>query len=60
LLAVGAVVFSGAYPTQFRSASASVPGFQPVAYTLDVLLTGAGWLLTTAVVAGLTNALKRD
>jgi hypothetical protein len=24
------------------------------------LLTGTGWILTTAVVAGLTNALKRD
>lgn len=24
------------------------------------LLTGSGWILTTAVVAGLTNALKRD
>lgn len=24
------------------------------------LLTGIGWILTTAVVAGLTNALKRD
>lgn len=24
------------------------------------ILTGSGWLLTTAVVAGLTNALKRD
>jgi hypothetical protein len=24
------------------------------------VLTGAGWVLTTTVVAGLTNALKRD
>ena len=24
------------------------------------LLTGTGWILTTAIVAGLTNALKRD
>ena len=84
LLAIGSAVFADAYPTQMRSASASVPEFQPVAYTLDVLLpivdlgqkknwfpqdaarvwswslTGAGWVLTTAVVAGLTNALKRD
>jgi len=84
LLAVGAAIFAGVYPGQFRPASPSVPGFQPVAYALDVLLpivdlgqeknwfpqdsarvwswvlTGSGWLLTTAVVAGLTNALKRD
>jgi hypothetical protein len=84
LLAVGATIFAGAHPGQMRSASASVPEFQPVAYTLDVLLpivdlgqekawypqdsarawawvlTGAGWVLTTTVVAGLTNALKRD
>ncbi|MET8850966.1 hypothetical protein [Amycolatopsis sp. NPDC004625] len=84
LVAVGTAVFAGAYPTQMKAASATVPEFQPAAYTLDVMLpivdlgqkknwfpqetaqvwswvlTGAGWVLTTAVVAGLTNALKRD
>jgi hypothetical protein len=84
LVALGTAVFAGAYPTQLRAASATVPSFQPAAYTLDVMLpivdlgqkknwfpqaaaqvwswalTGAGWVLTTAVVAGLTNALKRD
>ncbi|WP_103347806.1 hypothetical protein [Amycolatopsis sp. CA-128772] len=84
LVAVGTAVFAGAYPAQLKAASATVPAFQPAAYTLDVMLpivdlgqkknwfpqetaqvwswvlTGAGWVLTTAVVAGLTNALKRD
>jgi hypothetical protein len=84
LLLVGAVVFAGAQSTQMRPAATSVPQFQPVVYTLDVLLpvvdfgqekawipldsarvwswvlTGAGWLLTTTVIAGLTNAIKRD
>ncbi len=84
LLATGAVVFAGAHPEQFHQASATVHDFQPVVYTLDVLLpivdfgqekawvpqntarvwawalTGAGWVLTTALIAGLTNALKRD
>ncbi|MEV6828158.1 hypothetical protein [Amycolatopsis sp. NPDC051102] len=84
LVAVGTAVFAGAYPGQMKAASATVPEFQPAAYTLDVMLpvvdlgqkknwfpqdtaqvwswvlTGAGWVLTTAVVAGLTNALKRD
>jgi hypothetical protein len=84
LLAIGTAVFTNAYPTHLRSASPSGPEFQPVAYTLDVLLpivdlgqekawypqdsarvwawvlTGAGWVLTTTVIAGLTNALKRD
>jgi len=84
LLTVGSVVFAGAYPDNMTPTAAVVPTFQPVAYTMDVLvplidlgqkktwlprgaamiwswiLTGAGWLLTTAVVAGLTNALKRD
>lgn len=61
------------------------PRFQPVIYTLDVLLpvvglgqksswqpatsglmtwywglTAAGWVLSAAVVAGLTGILKRD
>lgn len=84
LLAVGALFFASAHPTHMRSTAAVVPDFQPVVYTLDVLLpivdfgqekawipldsariwawvlTGAGWILTTAVVAGLTNAVKRD
>jgi hypothetical protein len=33
---------------------------QSLALACSWLLTGAGWVLTTAVVAGLTNALKRD
>jgi hypothetical protein len=84
LLAVGAAIFTGAHPSQIHPVSASAPKFQPVVYTLDVLLpvvdfgqekawvaqdtartwawvlTGAGWVLTTAFLAGLTNALKRD
>ncbi len=84
LLAVGTFVFAGAHPALIHPASATAPQFQPVVYTLDVLLpivdfgqekawvpqhsariwtwalTGAGWVLTTAFIAGLTNALKRD
>jgi hypothetical protein len=84
LLTIGAFVFAGAHPDQFHQASKAAPDFQPVVYTLDVLLpivdfgqerawvpqdsarvwawglTGAGWVLTTAFIAGLTNALKRD
>jgi hypothetical protein len=84
LLTVGSVIFAGAYPDSMVPATGVVPPFQPVAYTMDVLvplvdlgqkkawipvgtamiwswmLTGSGWLLTTAVVAGLTNAVKRD
>jgi hypothetical protein len=84
LLTLGSVVFAAAYPGGMVAATNVVPSFQPVAYTMDVLvplvdlgqkkawiprgaamvwswlLTGSGWLLTTAVVAGLTNALKRD
>ena len=84
LLAIGSLVFNDAYPLHMSPAAAVVPVFQPVAYTLDVLvpimdlgqrqawlplgaaqvwswsLTGAGWILTTAVIAGLTNALRRD
>lgn len=84
LLTVGSVVFAGAYPEHMVPTAGVVPSFQPVAYTMDVLvplvdlgqkktwiprgaamiwswmLTGSGWLLTTAVIAGLTNALKRD
>jgi hypothetical protein len=33
---------------------------QESARTLSWVLPGTGWVLTTAVVAGLTNALKRD
>lgn len=81
LTLLGALVFG---PDSVRAAGTAVPGFDRVAYALDVLLPivdlgqqrawlaqgpaqvwtwvliGAGWLLTTAVVAGLTNALKRD
>jgi hypothetical protein len=84
LLVIGSLVFSGAHPLHMLPAAAVTPAFQPVAYTLDVLvpvmdlgqrkawlplgaaqvwswsLTGAGWVLTTAVIAGLTNALRRD
>lgn len=84
LLVVGSVVFAVAYPTHIFPAVASPPTFQPVVYTLDVLvpivdlnqkrswyptgaaqlcawvLTGAGWVLTTAVVAGVTNTFKRE
>jgi hypothetical protein len=85
LLTIGSLVFAGAYPEHMAPAAGIVPSFQPVAYTVDVLvplvdlgqkkawiprggtamicswkLTGSGWLLTTAAVAGLTNALKRD
>jgi hypothetical protein len=84
LLTIGSVAFTSFYPTHMRPAAQMVPAFQPVAYTLDILLpivdlgqekawqpegvaqvwawllTGAGWVLTTAVVAGLTNAFKRD
>jgi hypothetical protein len=84
LLVAGSVIFASAYPAHMHRATPVAPSFQPVIYTLDVLLpivnlgqqqawvpqglalacswllTGAGWILTTAVVAGLTNALKRD
>ena len=42
----------------FGQQQAWVP--QGPALACSWLLTGAGWILTTAVVAGLTNALKRD
>jgi hypothetical protein len=84
LLAAGSVIFAHAYPAHMVPASASVPAFQPVAYTVDVLVpildlnqkrswypqglaswcawlfTGAGWVLTAAVVAGITNTFKRE
>ena len=84
LLTIGSVIFAQAYPKNMVPAAGVVPAFQPVAYTIDVLvplvdlgqkkawvpkgtamiwswmLTSWGWVLTTAVVAGLTNALKRD
>ncbi|MGW4520539.1 hypothetical protein [Amycolatopsis sp. NPDC004378] len=84
LVAFGTMLFGGAYRTDLHPSAPAGPAFQPVAYTLDVLVpivdlgqkkawfaegpaqvwswvfTGAGWVLTTAVVAGVTNALKRD
>ena len=42
----------------FGQQQAWVP--QGPALACSWILTGAGWVLTTAVVAGLTNALKRD
>lgn len=84
LLIVGSVLFTNLNPTHMRPTTAIVPPFQPVVYTLDLLLPivdlgqrqawlpsgvaqiwswsliGAGWLLTTAIIAGITNALKRD
>ncbi|MFD2468668.1 hypothetical protein [Amycolatopsis silviterrae] len=84
LVSFGTSLFGGAYRSDMRAAAPSGPAFQPIAYSLDVLIpivdlgqkkawypqgpaqvwswvfTGAGWVLTTAVVAGLTNALKRD
>ncbi|MEV7037375.1 hypothetical protein [Amycolatopsis sp. NPDC051061] len=84
LVALGTLLFGGAYRTNMRPTAPAGPAFQPVAYSLDVLVpivdlgqkkawfargpaqawswvfTGAGWVLTTAVVAGVTNALKRD
>jgi hypothetical protein len=84
LLALGSGIFAYAYPDHMTATSARPPAFQPVAYTLDVLLPivdlgqqkawtpqgsalywmwaliAIGWILTTAVVAGLTRVLKRD
>lgn len=84
LVALGTSLFGGTYRADMRASAPAGPAFQPVAYSLDVLVpivdlgqkkswypqgaaqvwswvfTGAGWVLTTAVVAGLTNALKRD
>ena len=84
LIVVGTWVFSHAYPADITPASTHPGAFDPLAYTLNVLvpivnlgrqnawqpqgsalywswaLTGAGWVLTTAVVAGLTGILKRD
>jgi hypothetical protein len=84
LLAVSTWVFGYAYPDHMVRTSTYAAAFNPVAYSLDVLLpivnlgqqsawqpqgwalywswalTGAGWVLTTAVVAGLTSVLKRD
>jgi hypothetical protein len=84
LIVVGTWVFSHAYPADITPASTHPGAFDPLAYTLNVLvpivnlgrqnawqaqgsalywswaLTGAGWVLTTVVVAGLTGILKRD
>jgi len=85
LAVAGSVVFTRAYPVHMVAVTAHPPRFQPVVYTLDVLLpvvglgqkagwqpatpglldwywglTAAGWVLATAVVAGLTGVLKRD
>ena len=84
LLAIGTRVFADAYPQHIRAIKNPSPPFDPLVYTLDILLPivnlgqqdawmpegsalrwswwliGAGWLLTTAVVAGLTSVLKRD
>jgi len=80
---VGSFVFAAAYPAHMHQSATVVPKFNPLVYTLDVLLPivdldqqkawiaqggaqiwswvliCAGWLLTTAVVAGLTSALTR-
>jgi hypothetical protein len=82
--AVGTKIFAEAYPRDMHPLKSPSPPFDPLVYTLDVLLPivnlgqqdawmpegsalrwswwliGAGWLLTTAVVAGLTSVLKRD
>lgn len=86
LAVTGSLIFRSAYPAHMIAASqhGTPPRFQPVIYTLDVLLpigglgqksawqpTGgyldwywafaiAGWVLSAAVVAGLTGILKRD
>jgi hypothetical protein len=84
LLVLGGAVYASSYPAHMHPAAPVVPAFQPVIYTLDVLvpvvnfgqqqawipqgpalvlswlLTAAGWILTTAIAAGLANALRRD
>jgi hypothetical protein len=85
LAALGSLVFGRAYPAHMIAVSSHPQAFQPVIYTLDLLLPvidlgqrtawqptnetlliwywaliAAGWVLTTAVVAGLTGILKRD
>ena len=85
LTVTGSSTFSGAYPAHMIAMTAHPPKFQPIIYTLDVLLPGvglgqksawqpttpglldwywaltaAGWVLSAAVVAGLTGILKRD
>ena len=83
LLAAGSAVFAASYPADLVAARKPVPDFQPVAYTLDIMLPldlgqqsawlaqGAalacswvlvitGWILAAMVLAGVTNALKRD
>lgn len=84
LVALGTALFGGALRGDLRASAPAGPAFQPVGYTLDVLVpiidlgqkkawypqgdaqvwswlfTGAGWVLTTAVVAGVTTALKRE
>ncbi|RSM60393.1 hypothetical protein DMH04_54165 [Kibdelosporangium aridum] len=84
LLLVGAAVFADAYPSDMLQASTTVPAFQPLAYSLDVLLpvvdlgqqrswlpqrgaqvwswamTAAGWVLATAVIAGIGNVMRRE
>lgn len=84
LIALGTWIFGSAYPAHMIAIRVHPPTFNPLAYTLDVLLpivdlgqksawqpqgptlywswalTLAGWVLTTAVVAGLAGVLKRD
>jgi hypothetical protein len=85
LTIIGSRVFNSAYPSHMVALSTHPPRFQPVIYTLDVLLpigglgqksvwqpttSGlldwywslaiAGWVLSAAIVAGLTGILKRD
>jgi hypothetical protein len=84
LLTIGTRLFAEAYPQHMRAIKSPSPSFNPLVYTLDVLLpivnlgqqdawipegsaqrwswwlTGAGWLLTTAVVAGITSVLKKE
>ncbi|MGH3321151.1 MAG: hypothetical protein ACRDN9_13425 [Streptosporangiaceae bacterium] len=83
LTVAGSWGFALAHPAHMIPVTSSAPEFNPVGYTLDVLLPivdlgqqqawqpqgaalywswvliGVGWALTTAVVAGVTNVLRR-
>lgn len=84
LAVLGSWVFTQAETHHLMQPTPAAPTFQPLAYTLDVLLPivdlgqdktwtphswalywswaliAIGWILTTAVVAGLTGIFKRD
>jgi hypothetical protein len=85
LVALGWIAFDHTYPEHFRAADgpAATPDFQPLVYSLDLvlpvvnlgqsdawiaegpaqwgaLLTVAGWVLASVLLAVLTGLLKRD